>query len=412
MNAHQAKASQFLGALLFSLGLLNLLSRHYTEYAFIALAVTLVAYISLTENEHRIKKLFPSLKFDLLYFSWFLILIVSHLVNRNLGEHEISEISEYRWLIGVYLIASTLSITGFNRKYFNLFLIATTAICLYFAIDFFQHPQFPGYIGYPNRMVGFLSSPTDFGHSIIFLFLTSATLLLLSKFYDSRLNYLIALLATIATGSNLFFSQTRAVFLTAVICLSGVAVYISRQLALKIALSAIALSLLFYYVDFLGFKERVDYSLGPQQTYDSARVKLWRGHIELIKENFFFGVGYHHNQFHLRPIYDRLGFPPDTQQAHAHNQFLNIFAGTGIFGLLWYLAIMILFIRMSIQNTRAFPNRSLEHQISVVTTVVLCGFLASGLTDTNFELMAPKYYLLLTWGIILYLSKKRELVKP
>lgn len=383
----------------------NLISRTVTEYGFTFFVILLIVLAIKKIDGLTLKKLFPLTGFDWLFLAWPSVLIITHLINGNLHEHEISEIGEYRWLLGLYFFSTALLLTDITEKITGIFFSIVSALCVVFIVDYFLHPQFPGVVGYPNRMVGFLFSPTDFAHTMQFLFLGAFCLFALPQKNRSNKTFYILGITCAFTAVTLLLSHTRAVLLACIICAIVLTGYIGRKYLLALLTSTIAACVLLYSTNIFGFRDRVNFSFTPSQTYASERMYLWKAHVRLVKDNPIFGVGYHHNQLSLRPYYDQMGLPPGTLEAHAHNQILNIWAGTGIFGVLCYLGIMFSFIRLSIKNIQSFEPRTFLHNLAITSLVLLCAFLIAGLTDTNFELIAPKYYLLFTWSIILYQSK-------
>jgi len=72
------------------------------------------------------------------------------------------------------------------------------------------------------------------------------------------------------------------------------------------------------------------------------RLEFWRASLEIIKRNPVIGVGTGDMNFAFKDQYKRMNSPLDPKyQWRSHNQFLSIFVGFGIIGLLWFLFTLI-----------------------------------------------------------------------
>ena len=70
----------------------------------------------------------------------------------------------------------------------------------------------------------------------------------------------------------------------------------------------------------------------------SMRIAAWEKTIEVIKDNFWFGVGYADTLHEIKDRYKEEGSTLKIEnQKEPHNQFLEVFAATGIFGFLMFV---------------------------------------------------------------------------
>lgn len=74
----------------------------------------------------------------------------------------------------------------------------------------------------------------------------------------------------------------------------------------------------------------------------TQRLEFWRAGVNIIRENFFFGVGTGDIDRAFKEMYPKMKtqLPPD-QWWRTHNQYLTVFATLGLFGLLWFLFALI-----------------------------------------------------------------------
>ncbi len=72
------------------------------------------------------------------------------------------------------------------------------------------------------------------------------------------------------------------------------------------------------------------------------RLEFWKASLGLIKRNLVIGVGTGDMNIAFKDQYKRMNSPLEPQyQWRSHNQFLSIFVGFGISGLLWFLFTLI-----------------------------------------------------------------------
>lgn len=75
----------------------------------------------------------------------------------------------------------------------------------------------------------------------------------------------------------------------------------------------------------------------------SQRIEYTRASLSLIRKHFLFGVGTGDIPCAYQEAYRNLNSPLDMEYRHrAHNQYLSIFVGFGIVGLLLFLSVLLL----------------------------------------------------------------------
>jgi hypothetical protein len=72
------------------------------------------------------------------------------------------------------------------------------------------------------------------------------------------------------------------------------------------------------------------------------RLEYWKASWLIIKEHWLFGVGTGDMNIAFARQYDKMNSPLAKQwRLRSHNQFLSITVGFGIFGLLWFLFVLV-----------------------------------------------------------------------
>lgn len=126
----------------------------------------------------------------------------------------------------------------------------------------------------------------------------------------------------------------------------------------------------------------------PNQAYSGeARLVKWKATFNLIIENWLIGVGPGDMQGELNKEYDRIGFQLGIQESfNPHNQFLQTWLSTGIFGLLSIIGIvyfafarsfndenLLLFVISFIFAANCLTESMLERQYGIfLFSIFLC----------------------------------------
>lgn len=123
----------------------------------------------------------------------------------------------------------------------------------------------------------------------------------------------------------------------------------------------------------------------------STRAQVWSAAVDMVKKHpiFGYGTGFNnirqllHNTYHVK-------------QPHAHNIFLEIWLENGIFGVLLFAAILILFAINLIKLARLGKE---QRYYAVTLFASVSGFVLCGMTDCLFYGLKPLQYLMLIFGI-------------
>jgi O-antigen ligase len=125
-----------------------------------------------------------------------------------------------------------------------------------------------------------------------------------------------------------------------------------------------------------------------QENSSSVRVEIYTVSLNLIKDNWFTGIGM--GQF---PLYyqavaqDVLERPPyEANVSHPHNLFLALWLNLGLIGLVAFIWIIVLSIRRVYPFMTSFAYNDFEHgtKLRVVGFCILMVILLQGIVDTPY----------------------------
>jgi putative inorganic carbon (HCO3(-)) transporter len=171
---------------------------------------------------------------------------------------------------------------------------------------------------------------------------------------------------TVILAAGLLMTFSRGAWLGAGIAFILMMLFLRRFKILLAVVCVLALILM------LSPDIRARFLFTFQKGGDSTRFMLWRGAWSMIKENPFLGKGLGTFMVYM---------PKYTQQEtiqYAHNSYLQLWAETGIFGLLSFL----LFVGMALSEAFRLLR---AHKDALLLGVFcgLCGFLAHSFFDTQ-----------------------------
>lgn len=365
-----------------------------------ATAIGVIFFGGLFLGKIKLKEAFPSTGFDWLWPLWIFIVGLGYVINARESLQWQQYISEFRWILLMYFCARILYLIKPNWESFRKLLPVILFVSLYGLFSFM--------VGYDYlfsrssaRIGGTFGNPMTFAHLFSVVLVVLLGFLFLQLAEGKKKDWLLIVTVFLA-AITLVLTLTRGAWMSVVFGVVLMSFVYKPKMGYRIAL-LFSLILPILYMMWPTFKNRVDHSLNYQNNYDSYRVVLWQTNVEMIKDYPILGMGYGENKTRLREYYDRLGVPPNQFESHAHNQFLHLWAGTGILGLSCYILCFVFFIRLAYQLYHKFSTDDWRKGLALGILGAQSGFLIGGLTESNFEHGKVKYILVLIWSVLIWL---------
>jgi O-antigen ligase len=227
----------------------------------------------------------------------------------------------------------------------------------------------------PLRTRGVFSNAMTFAYS---LFLQIYLLILLRVNFPPKSKIKLMCLngAILISSICLVFSQSKGVFLGLLIAgLFSLNRFFHKKY-LKQGFAVLVILLLSTIVN-PGLKNRI---MNMGKTTDSSsyeRIELWKGHIQMWVNSPIWGVGYRQTDKNLEATYRQIGIE-NGKIGNAHNVFLEMLAGGGIFTFAAYLAFMLLLFLM------LFHSYKLKEKNSTLFLTAFIAFTIGGMTESHF----------------------------
>lgn len=320
--------------------------------------------------------------------------ILGYFFNSPMQAHEWNKIASLRWIWGFFACYAVGHLLATHSKKFNWSF--STLIVILAWIIYRQYNLTAGeFITPDHRLQGFYSNPNYFALALVLVWAMVLSFVLYSKDCPSRTSaILVLILATIA----LIATYTRTSWI-GMICTLMVALFYTRNKK-AIAISGLTFALFAAAVAFNVFelKDRILYTFDFSGVNSQiARLTIWKVSWQVFLDHPLFGVGFENAAKLFPAYYIKLGHANEYVVGHAHNQFLDILAGAGIFGLAGYLGAfgggMVFFYRRFKKSTELHRK-----QIALGCMLCIVALFACSWTETPFVQHEVRNFILILLG--------------
>lgn len=343
-----------------------------------------------------LNSLFTNFKPAWIWPLWVLILTIGMVINVGFQDLKAwGDFFEFRWIItylSILYLASKIDINDqFMRTISWILLILNIVALLLFVQD--SH----------WRVQGIMKATMAFSHNIAPLFCLFGIYLLTRWNYLNTQNKALFSMVVISSGLLTLLTFTRGVWIGSVVGILVALFCWNKKRALYFVGIGIMMSLVLL-VSNQRVYERVFGKTKNETQSDSERVALWRGNWAMIQEYPIFGVGVGQNKKLLRGYYNEMGYPKGQRESHAHNQYLQLWAGTGIFGIILFLFFNGLILSKTKDSLENLKDHSKAIQLGLLAAI-FC-FMIGGLTESNFNIAKNRFLFLILSGLAVSQSLK------
>jgi O-antigen ligase len=255
------------------------------------------------------------------------------------------------------------------------------------------------------RTAGFFGSPLQYGYIAgqhVCLPLAMALLLWQNSktkgwlFWGSVAAYCLVSISLITTF-------TRGAWLAMGVAHLTVAFIVARRLAgVLLGAGGAALAVMFLTVS--TFRARVLTFFDPNYSSNSERWFLWKANFEMFKDYPILGIGYQENETRAGEYVARLG-KPDAFTGHAHSNYIQMLAGTGITGFVTYLFLISFMLWLTWRLWKRLPQDLLwPRAIALAALGAQIQLHIGGFTECNFKAGATNHNFMVVWALVISLS--------
>ncbi|HWR81963.1 MAG TPA: O-antigen ligase family protein [Candidatus Deferrimicrobium sp.] len=219
----------------------------------------------------------------------------------------------------------------------------------------------------------------------------------------------LCLAASILGIAATLLSYSRGAIIGLAVALIVLGVLAGRRYVIASVVTVIVLALTTYFI-IPGLADRfqtvTSRDLGG--VYEGSRVFIWKNSLKVIAEHPLFGVG----QGNFKAAYTarlRPDIPDIRKHAHAHNDFLNIAAISGIPGALFFAGIWASVITSLRKAQRIAHFGRQDSYLSLGALLASVVFLVTSLSEATFADEEVRQLLMFVWAAGLWpLCRRRD----
>ena len=379
-------------------GRIDIVGPQYLYLSIILFGYIIIKLISIKSFKFK-------LNYSISFFLLFLIMALLSIVNSlNVSESLIEFIKHF---VTFLILVFTFSIFNNNRTYINSaivvvvgFLFFETCYILKFFIDnySFENP--------PSRLREFqgLAYNQNIASNSILVKIPLAIFLLV-KTKTKIYKYLLLAIIAISVFDILIIGSRSAIYGIYLLTLFLIGIFlfarkfnflnINKKNLLKSVFIILSVFVLqnFLYTNSMNLKA-LDRSAQLDDYSTNYRLNLWESSFEMIKEFPLLGIGI--GNWKIISIKYSKNYMSEYQvPKHAHNDFIQIMAETGILGGLFYLFFLISPFYFIVKNYSLFSTREKELSVFLTFSLIFIGIDAF----FNFPRARPYSLLNLFWVI-------------
>lgn len=355
------------------------------------------------------------------FIPWVLINIISLAANHP-KVHWGEAIADMKWMFLIPLVAWSAACIDFKNKfqlkniryfYIPILLVSFYAILItVFGFDPLRPHRtdlhmISGEGGI--RTPGFLGNPMTFAHAygVLFCVIWAFCLYFFAELKNqiSKIDFYGISLTFLFSAGAIFLSFTRGAWISLGIALLFIT-YLYRPKWGKLVVLSGGVVLILGFVFVPTIRLRLTDAIKVQNT-QSERMNLWKANLMMFRDHPLTGVGYGENFYNLDLYFEKMGLPQTTFKSHAHNQFLQLLGGTGIFGFLIYVGFMFMLARSAFVywKDQSVPKQQGNPMLQVLALgalAVVIHVFFGGLFEANFEDSETLHMFCFFMGLFLY----------
>ncbi len=401
---NRARHQRVTGVLLSLVFAGTLFSQFVMDFFSILLCLWMIRLYFLYRKTDQRFTLFPETSLEHIWVFWIFVVMLGFAINAAPGAPWLGKLYSFRWILLFYVLVASLEFIDLKPASTMKAMSWALLLCSLFALSKFMVLAEP-------RLDGLLT-PMTFAH----IYGPSLCLVVALGFactFRYKIDVetkLIWLAAVIVAGLCVLLTFTRGVWFGCFVALTVMGFIRDRRTGFAIVLGGGLIVLLLQEAWPL-FHSRLLQAFYFRDNYDKERVALWQANWHIFKQYPILGIGWGENWRRIREFYDQLGFPQGQFEGHAHNQYLQFMAGTGIMGLSIYLYVCIFFFSYALKLL--FKTREMFAKGLMLGCIgaMLCFYLA-GLTESNFEHEKVRQLILLVWALVMvYIRKENNRTK-
>jgi len=345
----------------------------------------------------------------------FLIVVYLGLVLNAPDSDHFFEMGQQRWIIMLYLLTYAFELFPGLNRIINTLMVVSSLVAIY---AIFEHFTGIDLIRGDNRAVtpapvadahvfqsaGFFGHHLSYGYSFgqIICFPFAALLLSRKKTRLQRLGFAVSCLII---GMSLFWTYGRGVWIAVAFAFFVMSLYVSKKTVIYFLLTFGLVGGIFYSVN-PGFQERLSSIWADGFHSNEDRRVLWKANLEMFNDYPWIGIGYQQNEPRTQEYYKKLGITHEFG-GHAHNNYIQMLATTGILGFFCYMLFILSFLLMTQRLWSDIPETHFWHRVIVLGALgSQVAFHVGGLTQWDFGDAVVRHLYVFILAMVAYMAER------
>jgi O-antigen ligase len=322
---------------------------------------------------------------------------------------------KFHWIINFYLLTWAITRYEINFSRISKFFCFAFLIPNLYAIisTLYGYNWISGEILENTRLVGIVQSATYHAHGNGLILMFFLIILFFQFEHFNRKFKILSILAALLMALSIFLTFTRGIWLSLTITTLGFLLIYNRKLFLAgLVAGLVVMSGLYAFST--DFRQRVHHSIQTKSA-DQERWNLFNVHVKMFQSSPVLGIGYADNLSHTpSTTWEKFGYDPNFINSHAHNQFLNVLATTGILGFIPFMLFYLWFFVTNIKLIRKYKSENkFEHLVLAMACLATqIEFSLANWTDVGFEYTKIRSLILLVWALVFVMWRGNLKVAP
>lgn len=344
-----------------------------------------------------------------------IITILGFLVNSTETADPLQNIGSQRWMFLLATHSFALALWPPSIKGYKFFLFFTSTVAVYAifqsitGIDLMRPGSHRAVqpldleASVPLwRSAGFYGSPLQYGYNFgQFVCLPLAMTLLLARrkatqnpiFWYSLIAYTVISLSILTTFTRGAWIASGAAHLLMAFVVSW------RFASCLVGIGGAVFAALFLTVEM--FRLRVLTFFDFDYASNSDRLLLWKANLEMFKDYPILGTGYQENETRSGEYLAKLGYP-EAFTGHAHSNYLQMLAGTGITGFGAYMFLISFMLWLTWRLWKTLPKEMIwQRAIALGAFGAQVQLHIGGFTECNFQRGTTNHILMVVWALVI-----------
>jgi len=232
-----------------------------------------------------------------------------------------------------------------------------------------------------DRNAGLSGMVLNYAHNLVYFQILMVGLILYKKEIQHLINMKFLYVVFVLNLIGLYYSYTRGAFLALII---GIPFYFYKKNKFRFIAVFAILAIIAIFVYYLAGESVI------RTGSNNERLSQWKAALYAFQERPVWGYGYLNFERYSVPIKEKYGLGQLQFGGHAHNNFLEMLASTGLMGFFAFIAWLGLWMK------EMYKRDDLVGRLCVPFIIT---FIVSGMTQSTISLGVNLFFIMAVYAI-------------